>query len=153
MTRSEGIDIRVVEHVDDEILAALRMLLPQLSATAAPLTAEAVREIVGSPCTTLLVAIDRTTRQIVGSLTLALFRIPTGIRAWIEDVIVGEAARGRGIGEALTREAVQRARDRHARTVELTSSPRRAAANRLYQRLGFELRASNVYRLDLSGGA
>lgn len=153
MTRPEGIDIRVVDHVDDEILSALRMLLPQLSATAALPTAEAVREIVGSPCTTLLVAIDRTTRQIVGSLTLALFRIPTGIRAWIEDVVVHEAARGRGIGEALTREAVQRARVRHARTVELTSSPRRTAANRLYQRLGFELRASNVYRLDLSGDA
>ena len=82
-------------------------------------------------------------------LTLAVFRIPTGIRAWIEDVVVDAEARGRGVGEALTREAVRVAGTHGARTVDLTSRPSREAANRLYQRLGFERRDTNVYRLSI----
>jgi ribosomal protein S18 acetylase RimI-like enzyme len=87
---------------------------------------------------------------VIGTLTLALFRIPTGVRAWIEDVVVDEAARGRGAGEALTREALRLAEEAGARTVDLTSRPEREAANRLYQRLGFERRGTSVYRLELS---
>jgi len=81
-------------------------------------------------------------------MTLVVFRIPTGVRAWIEDVVVDEAARGRGVGEALNRVAIQRAHDAGARTVDLTSRPSREAANRLYSRLGFEQRDTNVYRLE-----
>lgn len=95
----------------------------------------------------MLVARDlRDQGRIVGMLTLIVFRIPTGIRAWIEDVVVDETARGRGVGEALSQEAVRRALDLGARTVELTSRPSREAANRLYRRLGFVRRDSNVYR-------
>ena len=95
----------------------------------------------------MLVARDlRDQGRIVGMLTLIVFRIPTGVRAWIEDVVVDETARGRGVGEALSQEAVRRALDLGARTVELTSRPSREAANRLYQRLGFVRRDSNVYR-------
>ena len=79
-------------------------------------------------------------------LTLVVFRIPTGVRAWIEDVVVDETMRGRGVGEALSQEAVRRAIGAGARTIDLTSRPSREAANRLYQRLGFTLRDSNVYR-------
>jgi diadenosine tetraphosphate (Ap4A) HIT family hydrolase len=79
-------------------------------------------------------------------LTLVVFRIPTGLRAWIEDVVVDEAVRGRGVGEVLSQEAVRRALGLGARTVELTSRPSREAANRPYQRLGFVRRDSNVYR-------
>jgi ribosomal protein S18 acetylase RimI-like enzyme len=79
-------------------------------------------------------------------LTLIVFRISTGVRAWIEDVVVDETARGRGVGEALSQEAVRRALALGARTVELTSRPSREAANRLYQRLGFVRRDSNLYR-------
>ena len=79
-------------------------------------------------------------------LTLIVFRIPTGVRAWIEDVVVDETARGRGVGEALSQEAVRRALALGARTVELTSRPSREAANRLYQQLGFVRRDSNLYR-------
>ncbi|MED5220550.1 MAG: GNAT family N-acetyltransferase, partial [Actinomycetota bacterium] len=79
----------------------------------------------------------------------ALFWIPTGLRAWIEDVVVDEAARGQGVGEALNREAIGRAQAEGATTVDLTSRPSREAANRLYQRLGFQERSTNVYRLDL----
>jgi ribosomal protein S18 acetylase RimI-like enzyme len=82
----------------------------------------------------------------VGTLTLVLFRIPTAMRAWIEDVVVDESARGAGVGEALTLAALERAADAGARTVDLTSRPSREAANRLYTRLGFELRETNVYR-------
>jgi ribosomal protein S18 acetylase RimI-like enzyme len=83
---------------------------------------------------------------IVGTLTLVVFRIPTGVRAWIEDVVVDEGARGRGVGQALTRAAIDRAAQAGARTVDLTSRPAREAANRLYQGLGFQARATNVYR-------
>jgi len=94
----------------------------------------------------LLVA--RLDGRIVGSLTLALFRIPTGMRAWIEDVVVDEAARGHGVGDALNRAALEIAAERGARTVDLTSRPSREAANRLYRRLGFQPRETNVYRFD-----
>ena len=97
-----------------------------------------------SDSSVLLIAVSE--RVIVGALTLVLFRIPTGLRAWIEDVIVDEAARGRGIGEALNQAAIERARAAGARTVDLTSRPSREAANRLYQRLGFVERETNVYR-------
>ena len=78
-----------------------------------------------------------------------MFRIPSGVRAWIEDVVVDEAARGQGVGEALNREALRLAAEQGARTVELTSRPSREAANRLYQRLGFKMRETNVYRYEL----
>jgi ribosomal protein S18 acetylase RimI-like enzyme len=89
--------------------------------------------------------------EIVGLLTLVVFRIPTGVRAWIEDVVVDESARGHGVGEALNRAALDDARRRGAKTVDLTSRPSRAAANRLYQRLGFVARETNVYRFTLDG--
>jgi len=78
-----------------------------------------------------------------------MFRIPTGIRAWIEDVVVDSEARGHGVGEALNKEALRYAKDNGAITVDLTSRPSREAANRLYQRLGFQLRDTNVYRFTL----
>jgi ribosomal protein S18 acetylase RimI-like enzyme len=83
---------------------------------------------------------------VVGSLTLALFRVPTGVRAWIEDVVVDEAARGSGAGAALVAAALDRAAAAGARTVDLTSRPSREAANRLYRRVGFVERVTNVYR-------
>jgi len=99
---------------------------------------------VASDSVVLLVAVSE--RVIVGALALVLFRIPTGLRAWIEDVVVDEVARGRGVGEALNRAAIERARAAGARTVDLTSRPSREVANRLYRRLGFVERETNVYR-------
>ncbi|MGY4644887.1 GNAT family N-acetyltransferase [Cellulomonas sp. URHB0016] len=143
MTGTEVL-IERVEAVDDELVEAWHRLLPQLSAGAAEVTAEHLREIVGSATTSLLVA--RVDGRIAGSLTLAVFAIPTGRRAWVEDVVVDAGARGRGVGEALTRAALERATALGARTVDLTSRPSRAAANRLYQRVGFERRETSVYR-------
>ena len=97
---------------------------------------------------------ERATRldgRIVGSMTLVMFRIPTALRAWIEDVVVDEAARGHGIGAALNRRAMQIAADRGARTVDLTSRPARVAANELYRKLGFVQRDTNVYRWEPTG--
>ena len=87
--------------------------------------------------------------RIVGMLTLVVFRIPTGVRAWIEDVVVDSAVGRRGVGEALTRAALDLAGTCGALTVDLTSRPSREAANRLYQKVGFEPRETNVYRYRL----
>ncbi len=141
--------IEEATSVTDELVGAIGHLLPFLSSSSPPPSADELAEIVGSAATILLIARDGTAGPIVGTLTLALFRIPTGVRAWIEDVIADEAVRGRGCGEALTREALRIASQRGARTVELTSRPSREAANRLYRRLGFSLRETNVYRYSL----
>jgi len=133
--------------VTPDLVEAAARLLPQLSKSSPPPTAAQLRVIVHSEATDLLVA--RVDGNIAGLLTLVVFRIPTGVRAWIEDVVVDEAARGHGVGEALNRYALDLARARGAKTVDLTSRPSREAANRLYQRLGFTARETNVYRYDL----
>jgi ribosomal protein S18 acetylase RimI-like enzyme len=138
--------VEVVATVSPELVEAIASLLPQLSSTPPPSAAE-LATIVASPATSLLVARDGD--SVLGMLTLAVFRIPTGVRAWIEGVVVDESARGRGIGEALTLRAVELAREAGARSVELTSRPTREGANRLYRRLGFEERETNVLRLTL----
>lgn len=120
-------------------------LVPQLSSSAPAPSVRELESIVGSTATTLLLARDGE-GTIVGSLTLAVFRLPTGVRAWIEDVVVDQAARAAGTGSALVRAAIALAAEVDARTVDLTSRPDREAANRLYRRLGFDQRTTNVYR-------
>ena len=139
-----SIQVEVIADITDEDLAAVNRLIPQLSRSAPPLSAEALKQIVSWDGNYLLIARDGD--RVVGMLTLVTFPIPTGLRAWIEDVVVDEAARGQGVGAALTQEAVRRSRAVGARTVDLTSRPTRQAANRLYERLGFELRETNAYR-------
>ena len=145
-------DVTVEEAIvaDPELLSAIRRLLPQLSRSAPPPEAYELETMTSSPATQLLIA-RLPDGSIVGTLTLAIFRIPSGVRAWIEDVIVDDEARGHGVGRALCDEAIRRARLAGARTVDLTSSPTREAANRLYVRLGFDLRETNVYRFSLEG--
>ena len=139
------VKVEAAGEVTAELVEAIARLVPQLSSSAPPPGAAELAEIVESPATTLLVA-RVPEGSVVGTLTLVLFRIPTGMRAWIEDVVVDEGARGRGVGEALNEEAIRRATAAGARSVDLTSRPSREAANRLYRRLGFELRDTNVYR-------
>lgn len=138
--------LEVVREVTDELAVAFSDLLPQLS-SASPPTRDEMAEVVACPTNTVLIA--RLGDRPVGTLTLVMFPIPTGVRAWIEDVVVDVGTRGYGVGAALTNEAVRRARAAGARTVDLTSRPSRAAANRLYERLGFQLRDSRVYRFPL----
>jgi ribosomal protein S18 acetylase RimI-like enzyme len=142
-----GVEVSICEVIDDEVVAAFERLIPQLSSSNPAPTKAELEEIAADRASTLFVA--RLHGRIVGSLTLAMFRIPTGVRAWIEDVVVDESARGHGVGEALNREALRYAKDNGAITVDLTSRPSREAANRLYRRLGFELRETNVYRFKL----
>lgn len=133
--------------VDDELVAVMASLIPQLSSSSPPPTREELEAIVASDATHLLVALEGSASgPILGSMTLVVFRIPTGVRAWIEDVVVDTAARGKGVGEALNRAALELAARRGAKTVDLTSRPSREAANRLYRRIGFVERETNVYR-------
>jgi ribosomal protein S18 acetylase RimI-like enzyme len=143
-----AVTISVAEVVDAELIDAFARLVPQLSRSSPPPGRAELDEIVSRPSTVLLLA-RNDAGEIVGTLTLVLFRIPTGVRAWIEDVVVDQSARGAGAGAALTEEAIRHARAAKARTVDLTSNPSREAANRLYQRLGFAPRQTNVYRYDL----
>ncbi len=140
-----------VVEVDDELVAAFDRLTPQLSSSSPAPGPDELAAIVASPATVLFVARDIDSGEIVGTLTLALFRIPTGLRAWIEDVVVSETARGQGVGAALCQAAIDRAQSEGAKTVDLTSRPSREAANRLYKRVGFEQRETNVYRVNLNG--
>lgn len=138
-----------ITQITDEVMEAFTRLIPQLSSSNPPPTRAELEDLAGSKASILLVARDSDAGQIIGSLTLVVFRIPTGIRAWIEDVVVDKEARGKGAGEALTRAALQRAREEGASTVDLTSRPSREAANRLYLRVGFEARQTNIYRYKI----
>jgi len=163
--------VSAAQEVTAELIRAVHRLLPQLSSARLPSGAE-IDEIVTSPATTLLVARDDDLGDggspggpgpgqmadaggpdgpIVGMLTLVIFRIPTGVRAWVEDVVVDASAGRRGIGTALIEAALETAAAQGALTVDLTSRPSRESANRLYQKVGFELRQTNVYRYGLGG--
>jgi ribosomal protein S18 acetylase RimI-like enzyme len=141
--------IRIEEATElyDGLPEAIERLVRQLSRSSPAPSAAEIEEIVRSPACHLLLARDAD-GTIVGMLTLAVFRIPTGLRAWIEDVVVDEAARGHGVGAELNSAAIRLASQRGARTVDLTSRPSREAANRLYQKLGFVQRETNVYRFE-----
>jgi ribosomal protein S18 acetylase RimI-like enzyme len=139
-----SVEVEAVGRVTDELVEAAGRLLSQLSSSAASLGADGLARIAQHQATTLFVA--RSQGAIVGMLTLVTFPLPSGVRARIEDVVVDQAARGQGVGTALTMAALRLAQDQGARSVDLTSRPSRVAANRLYQQLGFQLRDSNVYR-------
>ena len=142
-----AVEITEATEVTAELVEAFERLTPQLSSSNPPPSAEALEAVVTSDATRLLVA--RSDNAIVGSLTLVLVRIPTGLRAIIEDVVVDERSRGQGVGRALNEHALEVARAAGAVTVDLTSRPSREAANRLYLSLGFEVRDTNVYRYRL----
>ncbi len=144
---ARAVDVAVVRVATAELVEAFARLLPQLSSSAPPLALQDLEQILSAPCNTLLVARDPAAGdRIVGTLTLVTFRIPTARRAWIEDVVVDSEARGRGVGEALTAAAVRLARQSGAKTIDLTSRPSRVAAHRLYEKAGFHVRDTSVYR-------
>ncbi|MEX0848556.1 MAG: GNAT family N-acetyltransferase [Ilumatobacteraceae bacterium] len=139
------VEINIASEPTDELRQALAHLLPQLSSSPPP-DAEQLALLVADSGSVVFVA--RLDGRIVGSLTLVLYRIPTGLKAWIEDVVVDESARGHGVGDQLNRAALAEAERRGVKGVSLTSRPSREAANRLYQRIGFTQRETNVYRFD-----
>lgn len=149
--------VELIEQSSPELVAAMERLIPQLSRSAKPLTAEQTQALVDQDSVYLFVfrtdkpvtAADGNEDEagtILGMLSLATFAIPTGVRAWVEDVVVDAGTRGMGAGQQLVEAAVAHAQKIGARTVDLTSRPSREAANRLYRRCGFELRETNVYR-------
>jgi ribosomal protein S18 acetylase RimI-like enzyme len=138
------VSVEVLREVTDEVVEAFGVLMPQLSSSAPPADRAVLERVVSSAAATLLIA--RSDGKISGTLSLVMFPIPTGLRAWIEDVIVDEAARGQGIGQVLTIEALRIAEEAGARTVDLTSRPAREAAGRLYERVGFHSRSTRLYR-------
>ncbi len=139
--------IEIATVVTDELMDAMARLIPQLSSSNPPPSRDEVEALVASEASVLFVASDDT--SVLGMLTLILFRIPTGLRAWIEDVVVDDDARGKGVARRLSEAAVGHAREAGATTVDLTSRPKREAANRLYQSIGFVRRDTNVYRYQL----
>jgi ribosomal protein S18 acetylase RimI-like enzyme len=144
----EPVQVEEAGEATEELLQALRRLLPQLSGSAPALDAERLQAVLDHPGVHLFVA--RLGGEILGTLTLTALPLVSGLRATIEDVVVDQAARGQGLGQALTEAALGLAAALGARTVDLTSRPSREAANRLYQRLGFQQRQTNVYRFDLA---
>ena len=146
--------VELITAATPELHEAMARLLPQLSRSAAPLSEADLQRFLSQSGVHLFVFRSETAdadgnHPILGMLSLATFEIPTGVRAWIEDVVVDEAARGQGAGQALVVAAIEHAQRVGARTVDLTSRPSREAANRLYQRAGFQLRETNVYRVTL----
>ena len=136
-------ETELVTEVTDELQAAMRRLIPQLTMKKPPSQAE-LEALVVSECSSLVIA--RTgDDSIVGMACVSVYRVPTGIRAIIEDVVVDQAARGKGVGEALTRRCLNIARAKGVPAVTLTSNPAREAANRLYVRMGFQPRETNSY--------
>jgi ribosomal protein S18 acetylase RimI-like enzyme len=143
---NQSMQIEQVTLVTEELCEALQRLIPQLTANRLPPTRQELEMLVSAECSILLIVRHpETGKQIVGAGSLTVYRVPTGVRAIIEDVIVDESARGLGIGESLVRRLMEFARNKGANGVALTSNPRRASANRLYQRIGFVRRDTNAY--------
>jgi ribosomal protein S18 acetylase RimI-like enzyme len=135
------------EPINEHILAGMTRLLPHLAQSAPVLTLERVQSVTWSPLTSLFLAIDESTGEIVGMLTLAIFDAITGRRAHIEDVVVDNECRGKGVGKLLLQKAITIAQTEFgANSIDLTSRPEREAANKLYQKVGFARRETNVYR-------
>jgi ribosomal protein S18 acetylase RimI-like enzyme len=135
--------IEQVHEASEELVEAIRRLLPQLTEARTPPTLAQLAETVATQ--TLLVARNDEDGAIVGTATLVMYRVSSGLKGRLEDVIVDESARGQGVGEALTREVMTRANDAKVLMLELTSMPYRETANRLYKRLGFVRKPTNVY--------
>lgn len=138
--------IEIVTQADDELYDAFQRLVPQLTDNNPPPSLNDLTALVRDSLSTLMVARTEN-REIVGALTLTVYRAPTGIRSIIEDVIVDNSARGQGVGEALMKRAIDIAREKGAKNISLTSNPMREAANRLYLRVGFKKRETNTYQM------
>lgn len=139
--------VELITTPSAELVDAMARLLPQLSSSGKELSETETTQLVNQECLKLFV-FRTEAGAIEGMLSLVLFKIPTGLRAWIEDVVVSEATRGQGAGQQLVEAATSYALEAGARTVDLTSRPTREAANRLYQRCGFKKRETNVYRFS-----
>jgi ribosomal protein S18 acetylase RimI-like enzyme len=142
------VEVTVLREVTSDVVDAFGRLLPQLSTSCPRLDAAGLAAVVSAPSNTVLIA--RSAGQVIGTMTLVMFPIPTGVRAWIEDVVVDESARGQGAATAMILESLRLAADAGVRTVDLTSRAAREAAGRLYERLGFVIRDTRLYRYSMA---
>lgn len=140
--------IDIVTKADEELYQAFQRLVPQLTNNNPPPSLNDLSALVRDSASTLIAARNEN-GEIIGALTLAVYRVPTGIRSVIEDVIVDISARGEGVGEALMLRAIELAREKGAGSISLTSNPMRVAANKLYLRVGFTKRETNAYQIKL----
>ena len=145
------IKIYEITEMSQKVFDAFEKLIPQLSSSAKIPTWEELEDLIASKAGIVLAVADDEDpeEKILGTMTLVVFRIPTGVRAWVEDVVVDGAARGQGIGEKLIRASIERAKAEGAKTIDLTSRPTRVEAHRLYKRCGFEMRETCVFRIKL----
>lgn len=141
------VNIEPATEATPEVHAALALLLPQLNPQLPVPTLERLRAILADPAVTLLLARDG--EQIVGTTTVIVYTTPFWIKARLDEVVVDESARGKGVGAALVRASLDLAREKGVEVVELQSGVQRKEANRLYPRMGFKLRETNVYRVVL----
>lgn len=142
--------IEIATRADEELYEAFQRLVPQLTQNNPPPTQEELAALINEPSSTLMLARNES-GQIVGALSLTVYRVPTGVRSIIEDVIVDVSARGQGIGEALMQRAIETAREKGASNIALTSNPLRVAANALYLKMGFQKRETNAYQMKFEG--
>jgi ribosomal protein S18 acetylase RimI-like enzyme len=140
--------IEIVKKADVELYDSFQRLVPQLTNNNPPPSLSHLAALIQDPASTLMIARNERS-EVIGALTLIIYHVPTGIRSVIEDVVVDGSARGRGIGEALIRHAIDVAREKGSGNISLTSNPSREAANRLYLRMGFKKRETNVYQIKL----
>ena len=143
------INISELTEASSSVLQSINELLPQLSSSAQVISMDRLSELVESDNTIIFLGTDDS-GQILGMLSLIVMKIPTGNKAWIEDVVVDQSARGKGMGKALTDHALERAKELAVKSVDLTSRPSRETANMLYQSLGYQIRETNVYRHKIS---
>ena len=142
-----GIHFEQAREASEELLTAMQRLMAQLTAVPPPDMVE-LNEMLTSGATSLFLA-RQADETIIGMAALTVFRVPSGLKAWIEDVVVDESQRGKGIGQALTVACIDHARALGVSSIHLTSNPRRIAANKLYQKLGFQHHETNLYQLKL----
>lgn len=141
------VEIYEIINPEEQVLSAINQLLPQLSKSSPSISLEYLETLSSSNNTKLFVA--KESDSILGMLSVVFCMIPTGTKAWIEDVVVDKEARGKGIGKALMNHALKEAKNRGAKSVDLTSRPSRETANELYKSIGFQVRETNIYRYRL----
>lgn len=140
--------VELIKEFSFELLEAINNLMPQLTSHFEPLHEEYLKQLLAETNSHLFIARSKDS-SILGVLTLNIFTIPTSKKAYIEDVVVDNNSQGKGIGKSLLNAAISYAREQKVNQIELTSNPNRVAANKLYQKIGFEKRATNYYRLQL----
>lgn len=141
----EKLTFQEINEFQPSYLADINLLLSQLSSSHPVITQQELQQILSSPCSHLYVLLFE--ERIIGMATLCTYLCPTGRKAWIEDVVVDSAFRGKGLGKLLVNNIMDVVNQQGSTTLMLTSRPSRIEANHLYQNLGFEKRQTNVYKM------